>query len=126
MITAIKRKNIKWWIGAVAFVFLFGFIIFYSYTKMETIVRGVKISAVLEKQNGSSLYKVTGVAKNAISTTLNGREFFIDKDSSFSEFLVLPPGLSVITLSVRDKFDNKREKKFEVFNKVNSQVAINK
>jgi hypothetical protein len=125
MITIIKKKSIKWWVGVISFTLLFGFIFSYSYIKMRMIVRGVEINATLEKEKSSSLVKIKGVAKNAIFLTLNGREIFIDKDGSFNEVAVLPPGLSVVTLSAKDKFGNQQEKSFREIYKENNQVAIN-
>lgn len=113
--TAIKNKNLKWWIGITSCVMLFVIIGIFAWEKMSFLVNGVQIKeAKIEQINDSSLAVVSGVAKNATYISLNGREIFIDKDGSFREAIALIPGYSVITIDAMDKFEKSAEKKFQM------------
>lgn len=104
---------------------LFTIIALFAYLKMGFLIRGVQISATINKEDASSaIAQVTGNAKNAIYLSLNGREIFIDKDGSFKEPVALLPGLSVVTLNAQDKFGKTFEKKFEVIYKESTGVAV--
>jgi len=110
----IKNKNIKWWVGIISCVTLFSIIMVFGYEKMCFVWKGVKIEAVIEQKNDSSLTMISGNASKAIYLALNGREIFIDKNGNFSESIVFLPGFSVVTLDARDKFGKTAKKKFEV------------
>lgn len=112
-----KGRNLKWWIARIACVALFTVIMIFGYTKMSFILKGVKISAIMEQKDDSPLTLIKGTATKAIHLTLNGREIFIDKDGNFSEYISILPGFSVIALKAEDKFGNIAEKKFEIVKK---------
>ncbi|MFA5773617.1 MAG: hypothetical protein WC908_03015 [Candidatus Paceibacterota bacterium] len=118
----IKNKNIKWWIGTISCVLLFVVIIFFGYEKMSFIFNGIKIEAVLEQKDDSSLAVVSGNAEKAVYITLNGREIFIDKEGNFSESIIILPGFSIVTLNARDKFGKTAEKKFVIVTKENASA----
>jgi hypothetical protein len=127
MITVVKNKNIKWWIGRMSCVLLFGAIILFAYSKTSFLMKGVSLDARIEESHSSSLVEVKGRARGATYVTLNGREIFIDKEGLFNESLILLPGLSVVTLESKDKFGKTSLKKFEiVYNGPGEPVAINK
>ena len=110
----IKNKSIKWWIGISLCILLFAVIGGFAYFKMRFLMKGVQIEARIDYDDSSPIAKVKGKAPNAVYLSLNGREIFIDKDGSFSETIILLPGLGVINMEARDKFGNTAEKKFEV------------
>jgi hypothetical protein len=111
----LKHKNAKWWIGAGSFILLFAGIGTFAYMKMDFILKGVQIEAVIDHTNtASSLIQIKGNAKNAVYLSLNGREIFIDENGMFTEPVVLLPGLGVVTLEAQDKFGKSSEKKFEI------------
>lgn len=120
----IHQTNMKWWVGITACMVFFIGIGTFAYLKMDFIFEGVEITAMLDRDNNSSVAEITGNAKNAIYITLNGREIFIDRDGSFTEPVALLPGLAVVTLQARDKFGNTSEKEFEIVYKNNNQVAL--
>ena len=113
---SIKNKNIKWWLGVTSCIMLFAIIGIFAYMKTSFLIKGIKIEAEIERNNGR-VATVKGKVPNAIHVSLNGREIFIDKDGSFSEPVALLPGLSVVTLDVADKFGKTKEKKFQLVNK---------
>ena len=47
---------------------------------------------------------ITGVASNISFITLNGRQIYIDEEGRFGETLTPPPGYTVLTVDVRDRF----------------------
>ncbi len=105
----------KWWLGFASFFVLFFLVGSFAYLKMSFLIKGVQIEAKVERQDSSSsLANIKGNAKNAIYISINGREIFIDKDGSFSEPVVLIPGLSVITIDTKDKFGKNKEKEFQL------------
>ena len=118
----IKNKNIKWWLGIMSCVILFVIIMIFGYEKMSFVFNGIKIEAVLEQKDDSSLAIVSGNAEKAVYITLNGREIFIDKEGNFSESIIILPGFSIITLNARDKFGKTAEKKFQVVVKENAKA----
>jgi hypothetical protein len=125
--TEIKYKNIKWWIGFTACVMLFMVIGIFSWTKMSFLVKGIQIKAKIEKNDGTSIARVTGTAQKATYISLNGREIFIDKDGNFNETIALIPGFSVVTIDAVDKFGKSKEKKFQLVYKEGSpSVAFNR
>ena len=119
-IKSIKNKNMKWWIGIGSCVLLFAIIGIFGYEKMCFVWKGVEIKATIEKQEGSSLAVIKGIAAKATRITLNGREIFIDKEGNFSESIAVLPGFSVVTLDAKDKFGKTAMKKFEIVKEENA------
>ena len=110
----------KWWIGIGSCVLLFAIIGIFGYEKMCFVWKGVEIKATIEKQEGSSLAVIKGIAAKATRITLNGREIFIDKEGNFSESIAVLPGFSVVTLDAKDKFGKTAMKKFEIVKEENA------
>jgi hypothetical protein len=117
----VKNKNIKWWVGVVSFLFLFLVIGIFGYNKMIFVFRGIVIEASIEqKETGTNIYEIKGLAPKASYITLNGREIFINKEGHFSEPIAILPGFSIITINARDKFGKIKEKKFEIVREENA------
>ena len=110
----IKEKNMKWWVGIMLCVALFGTIMFFSYEKMCFVIKGVKIEANMELQENSPIATIEGKAPKATHLSINGREIFIDKEGNFSEKIAVLPGFSIITIRAEDRFGNAALKKFEI------------
>jgi hypothetical protein len=47
---------------------------------------------------------VSGYAKDAVHTTIDGRTLYIDASGHFQEDIVLPKGPAIITLYAKDRF----------------------
>lgn len=110
----------KWWVGMISSLSLFLIIMIFGYEKMFFVFEGVKIKAVIENPDGSTISIIKGQAPKATYITLNGREIFIDKDGNFSESIAFLPGFSIVTLHAKDKFGKTAEKKFEIVKKDNA------
>jgi len=118
----IKNKSVKWWLGVSLCALLFTVIAIFAYMKINFIMKGVQIDAKISYDDSSPIAKIVGKAPNAIHLFLNGREIFIDKDGSFSETIILLPGLGVISLDAKDKFGNTAKKTFQVMYKENAST----
>jgi hypothetical protein len=58
----------------------------------------------------SPVVSITGRVRNASAITLNDNPIFIDPTGAFREKLIAPPGYSIITMSVQDRFGRKKTK----------------
>ena len=98
-------------------VFLFIFILSYSYYKTKNLLRGV-ILEVNDVKDGQvfnqPLINLSGRAKNATRLYINGREISIDKNASFTEKMLLLTGYNVLTIKAEDKFGKKIEKDYKL------------
>ena len=101
---------------------LFLFIVIYTFFVSKDLIFGVKIKNVAvnglpmqsDEKVTDSVMNVTGVAKNAISLTLNGRDISIDQQGNFNETIVLLPGYNVIDIKAKDKFGHSDEKNYKL------------
>ena len=118
----IKNRSIEWWMGIILSVGLLLIIGVYCYSKVDFLMKGVRIKADIVQQENSSLVQITGNAKNSIHLNLNGREIFIDKEGNFSELISLLPGFSIISINAEDKFGKLTEKQFKIISNESAQV----
>ncbi|MFH1200828.1 MAG: hypothetical protein V1484_00660 [bacterium] len=61
-----------------------------------------------------NIIKLTGIAKNAINLTLNGREISVDQSGNFSETIALLSGYNIIDIKAKDKFGYVDEKNYKL------------
>jgi len=99
------------------FIGLFLFIGFYSLFQARFILLGPTLK-VFSPQNGSSLASpvvtITGRATNISFISLNDNPIYVDKNGNWSEKLIAPKGLSIMTVRARDRFGRSTEKQIEV------------
>ena len=95
----------------------FLFIIIYAFFRSKDLLFGVKLRN-LNIVDGSkvteNIQKITGIAKNAIKLTLNGREISINQEGNFEETIALLPGYNIIDLKATDKFGHSDEKNYKL------------
>lgn len=60
------------------------------------------------------LLTISGTAHNVAWLTLNGRQIFTDEEGLWSEKLLLSPGISIMTVSGRDRFGRERVRQVRV------------
>ncbi len=69
--------------------------------------------------NGESLtgntIKVTGTARNVSFITLNDRQIFVNDEGNFSETLLSPVGLAILTLKGKDRFGRESQVERQFF-----------
>ena len=116
------KTDVKKILTIASFSVLFLFIVIYAIFRSSDLIFGVKIKNV--EINGSALVsgatvpdnvlKVTGVAKNAVDLTLDGREISVDQAGNFSETIALLSGYNILTLRAVDKFGNTDEKDYKL------------
>ena len=97
-----------------AFFFL---IIVFIFFNSKDLVLGVKIKNVNIVDNmkvSDSILKITGVAKNAVKLSLNGREISIDQKGNFEETIALLSGYNIVNIKAQDKFGNNDEKNYKL------------
>lgn len=111
--TSKAARIIKW--GPI--VIFFGFIILYTIYGAKHLIFGIKIedmSIVDGATVEDSAIQVTGVAKDAIKITLNGREITIDQQGKFNDIVALLPGYNILNIRAADKFGYMDEKNYQL------------
>ncbi len=107
------KKILKFVVLSIFFIF----IIIYAFFRSRELIFGVKIKNV-SLENGKtyteSVQNVTGIAKNAVKLSLNGREISIDKDGNFNESIALLSGYNIISIEAEDKFGHKDEEDYQL------------
>lgn len=103
------RKILKIILISTICVIILGYIAFNS----RLLIAGPQIEDIFPS-SGSSFDKpvieITGNAKNISFISLNDNPIFIDEEGKFEEKLLLSPGLSIIKLYGRDRFDRETTK----------------
>jgi len=93
------------------------FILGYSFFQSKELIFGADIQNV-NIENGMTISEnpllIKGNTKNAIFTSLNDKEIYIDKEGNFSEYVVLLNGYNAIKINTRDKFGNEDEKNYKL------------
>lgn len=88
----------------------------YMLFNFRIFIKGPQIDSI-EPQNGSSFSEpfiiVRGKAKNISYISLNDTPIFVDEKGNFGQKLLLSPGLSIIKLYARDKFEREVTKTLE-------------
>ncbi|MFH1200966.1 MAG: hypothetical protein V1484_01400 [bacterium] len=107
------KKIVK--IGGLFIFFIL--IIIYAILGSKDLIFGVKIKNV-NLVDGSTvtenIIKLTGIAKNAINLTLDGREISVDQSGNFSETIALLSGYNIINIKAKDKFGYIDEKNYKL------------
>lgn len=107
------KKIVK--IGGVSLFFFL--IILYAFFRSKDLIFGVKIQNVNIVNYATvtaNTLDVTGVARNAIFLSLDGREISVDQLGNFNETIALSPGYNIINIKARDKFGNIDEKNYQL------------
>jgi uncharacterized membrane protein len=108
------NKKITQIVGLSVFFLL---IVFYAFFVSKDLIFGVKIKNVNLNDGATvtdNIMKITGVAKNAIKLTLDGREISVDQAGNFNETIALLPGYNIINIEAQDKFGKVDEKNYQL------------
>ncbi len=99
------------------FISLFVLIGLYALFQARFIILGPSLS-VYTPINGATLASpvvmVSGKATNIVFISLNDRPIFVDKEGNWSEKLIAPTGLSIMTVRARDRFGRSTEKQIGI------------
>ena len=98
-------------------IILFILLIIYSLYQARALLAGPQIS-IENPQDGqmieNPLVIARGQSKNIAWISLNNRQIFTDEDGTWSEKLLVSPGISIMTVKVRDRFGRETEKSVQI------------
>lgn len=87
--------------------------ILYCLFQARFLILGPQVS-VTSPQDGeivtSPLVVMRGLARNAAWISLNGGQIFTNEDGLWEEKLIVSPGTSIMTVTVRDRWGRERSK----------------
>ena len=121
------QNNIKKIVKIAGFSVFFLLIILYAFFRSKDLIFGVKIRNINIKNDmtvTSNILEITGVAKNAIFLSLDGREISVDQKGDFDETIALLPGYNIINIKAKDKFGNVDEKNYQIINNERSEYIL--
>jgi len=107
------KKILKIVLISVLFLFIAVFVFFNS----RDLIFGVKIKNVNITDNmkvSDNILKITGMAKNSVKLTLDGREISVDEKGNFNETVALLSGYNQVNIKAQDKFGNIDEKNYQI------------
>ncbi len=116
------KKIVK--IGGMTIFFLV--IILYAFFRSRDLIFGVQVMNVdingAPIQSGATItdntVEITGVARNAIDLTLDGRAISVNQAGNFDETIALLPGYNIINIRAKDKFGHVDEKNYQLMHVV--------
>ena len=116
------NSNFKKLLKVCGLSIFFGLIIIYAIFRSKDLIFGVKIKNIeingTPIQDGATIttnpIEITGVARNAIKLSLDGRDISIDQAGDFDETIALLSGYNIINLRAQDKFGNVDEKNYQL------------
>jgi hypothetical protein len=100
-------------------VFVFVGLATYGLFQARNFIAGPTLT-ILEPRDGTSFSSsspqilVSGEAKNISYLTLNGLQIFTDSKGKFSRQVALLPGLNVVSLEAKDKFNKVVKKSLQL------------
>ncbi len=100
-------------------LFLFLGLVFLSYILFQTrfLILGPRVW-IESHQDGAvasePLITLSGQAENAAWLSLNGEQIYTDEEGRWSEKLLVQKGVSIITVSVEDRFGRKAERSVQI------------
>ncbi len=112
------RTQTKKTVIFVCILFMIGATLGYVYYQARDLITGPVIAIETPKNFASvegPLLEVRGTAENISFITLNDRQIFVDEESLFLEYLILPRGYSIIKIEAKDKFGRVRIETLELF-----------
>ena len=74
----------------------------------------VSIATPQDGETAGPVVTVSGRARNAAWISLNGKQIFTDEKGLWEEKLIVSPGVSIMTVTVRDRFGREEEESVRV------------
>lgn len=99
------------------FAILFVLLIAYASYEARALILGPRITIIYPRDGEAvqnPLVVMEGEAKNVAWISLNDRQIFTDEDGHWSEKLIVSSGLSIMTVSARDRFGRKTQKSVRI------------
>jgi hypothetical protein len=92
-------------------------LLIYILFQARFLIMGPRVN-IVSPQDGSSVsgqvVTVEGTASNVAWLTLNGRQIYTDESGHWTEKLLVAPGLSIMTVTARDRFGREIEKSIQI------------
>lgn len=104
----------------IGFILFFLGIALYSLFEARFLILGphIDIQTPLHGETlGSPVVTASGNASNIAFLSLNDRQIYTNGDGSWSEKLIAPKGVSIITVRARDRFGRETEKSVHIVTK---------
>jgi len=108
------RRVITTTIGILFFIF----ILLFGYNRFERYINGPEMVLISLEQyqvidNFSMV--VTGTVKNTQSISINNRPLILNQDNSFTEMIVVSPGLTIIEIDMSDSFGKTKQYLYQIY-----------
>jgi hypothetical protein len=104
-----KRKSLT----LIILLFCGAIIFVYAFLNSRIFIAGPQI-IIESPENGlvfsDPLIEIVGKAINTSFIKLNNNQIYVDENGIFKEKLLLPPGISIISLTASDRFNRTTEK----------------
>lgn len=105
--------NIRQWVLLILGILLAAYVAFQG----RFLIMGPQIEFISPKDAQivpSSTVELKGRAFNAAWITLNGKQIYTDKQGFWEETLLLSPGVSIMTVIVRDRFGREKAESIRI------------
>jgi len=105
----ISELGSRFWV----FFSLFILLVLYSLFQARFLILGpnIRITSPLDGARVESpVVELLGVASNISYISVNDRPIFVNEKGDFDEKLIVPVGLSIITMKAKDRFGRETEK----------------
>lgn len=99
------------------FILFVGLVLVYAYITAQDMLYGPQIVVDTPAEGitvTSSAVEITGTVKNVSVLRLEGAIIPVDENGTFTETLIVAPGINTFVLSAEDTFGRAREKSFSV------------
>jgi hypothetical protein len=114
---SMTQGKVNFSIKHIAFLLLFIVAVGYVLFQARFVIFGPQVEISYPKHGSlvaASMLSVEGKATNISWISLNDRQIFTDEKGFWSEKLMLPPGVSIITVKTRDRFGREIERSVQV------------
>lgn len=101
-------KTIKITMIAIMVLFIGG----YAISRSLNYVRGPSIEILEPTENSATTSKMIflrGKADRSNNVILNGNSIEIDEQGNFGQYIIIFPGLNILTIEARDQFERKTQ-----------------
>jgi hypothetical protein len=120
----IKKITLKTVLLSALVVSILGLVVY----NIRDLLFGAPLSVTIAP-NGSTVadtfMPISGKALHAREILINGRAVLVDRKGRFSDSILLSPGYNIIEVALKDRFGNKKVKRYHLVAGSDSAVATN-
>lgn len=99
-------------------IIFFIFIIVFGYNRFGRYINGPEIVSIsLENYQSIDTFSINieGTVKNTQNISVNNRPITINQDNSFTETIVVSPGLTIIEIDMSDSFGKEKQYTYQIY-----------